>query len=116
MNPFITVTILLTACIATSAYASPLDQVQFIKIAPKDARAVIKEADGKLKVIKEGDVIADGLLVKEIAPGRIVLEEKTEEGTETVLVTIANDRAKIERLKKKPENKPVTVAPPKSTQ
>lgn len=116
MNPFITVTILLTACIATSVYASPLDQVQFIKIAPKEAKAVIKEADGKLKVIKEGDVIADGASVKEIAPGRIVLEEKAGEEAETVLVTIANDRAKIERLKKKPENKPVTVAPLKNVQ
>jgi len=116
MKHRIALIILLAACNAASVFASSLDQVQFLKIAPKDARAVIKGADGKLKVIKVGDVIADGASVKEIAPGRIVLEEKVGEENETVLVTIANDRTKIQRMRKKPDDKPMTVAPAKTDQ
>ena len=96
------------------AFAASLDNVQFIKIAPQDARAVIKGADGKLVVIKPGDAVVEGVTVKEITTGRIVLEEKTDKGLETVIVRMVNDKAKIERLRKLPENRPVLVAPAKS--
>jgi hypothetical protein len=104
---------LVAALIGTVASAAPLDNIQFIKIAAQDFRAVIKGADGKLKVVKPGDVISEGVTVKEIAPGRIVLEEKTDRGPETVIVRIANDKTQIERLHKQPEKVPVLVAPGK---
>ncbi|KAF0220891.1 MAG: hypothetical protein FD174_888 [Geobacteraceae bacterium] len=91
--------------------AASLDKIQFIKIAPQDAKAVIKGADGKLHVIKQGDVIEEVLTVKEIAQGRIVLEEKTEKGPETVIVRMLNGKAKIERLRKQPDSRPALVAP-----
>lgn len=92
---------------------APLDKVQFIKIAPKDEKAVIKGADGKLAVIKPGDLIGETVTVKEIATGRIVLEEKTDRGPETVIVRMANDKAKIERLSRTPESRPLLSAPAK---
>jgi hypothetical protein len=98
-----------------AASAASLDDIQFIKISPKDARAVIKGGDGKLIVIKPGDSIAENVTVKEIAPGRIVLEEKADNGRlETVIVRIVNDKAKIERMRKEPENRPGLAAPTKN--
>ncbi len=103
-------------CLSLSslAGAATLDNIQFIKIAPRDARAVIKGADGKLAVIKPGDAIAEGVTVKEISAGRIVLEEKTDKGLETVIVKVVNDKTKIERFQKQAEKRPVLVAPANS--
>ena len=98
---------------AALAFAAPLDKIQFIKIAPKDEKAVIKTADGKLQVIKPGDVIGETVTVKEIAPGRIVLEEKTDKGPETVIVRLDGGRTRIERLSRTPERRPLLVAPAK---
>jgi len=104
-----------TVSLLTSrAFAAQLDKVQFIKIAPQDQKAVIKAADGKLQVIKPGDVIGETVTVKEIATGRIVLEEKTDKGLETIIVRMVNDKAKIERLSKTPERRPVLSAPAKN--
>lgn len=100
--------------LASTAFAAPLDKVQFIKIAPKDEKAVIKAADGKLQVIKPGDVIGEGVTVKEIATGRIVLEEKTDKGPETIIVRMVNDKAKIERFSRTPERRSLLVAPAKN--
>lgn len=96
------------------AFAAPLDKVQFIKISPKDSRAVIKGADGKLQVIKPGDLIGESVTVKEIITGRIVLEEKTDIGPETVIVRMANDKTRIERLRKTPESRPLPAVPAKN--
>lgn len=97
--------------IAATAFAATLDNVQFIKIAPQDAKAVIKTADGKLQVIKPGDLIGETVTVKEIATGRIVLEENTGKGVETIIVRMVNDKAKIERLSRTPERRPLLMAP-----
>jgi len=94
---------------------SSLDKVQFIKIAPQDAKAVIKGADGKLRIIKPGDVIEGTTKVVGVASGRIVLEEKTDKGMETVIVRIENGRQRIERVRKQAEVRPVPVAPQTST-
>jgi len=100
--------------LTSTAIAASLDKVQFIKIAPKDEKAVIKTADGKLQLIKPGDVIGETVTVKEIATGRIVLEEKTDRGLETVIVRMVNDKARIERLSRTPESRPVLSAPVKN--
>lgn len=106
--------ITLTTTLPTLVNASSLENIHFIKISPIDAKAVIKNAGGKLQVIKPGDVVAEGVTVKEIVTGRIVLEEKTGKGVETVFVMIVNDKAKIERMSKQPGNRPVLVAPAKN--
>jgi len=99
--------------LTSTAFAATLDKIQFIKIASKDEKAVIKAADGKLQVIKPGDVIGETVTVREIAAGRIVLDDKTDKGQETIIVRIVNDKAKIERLSRTPERRPLLVAPAK---
>ena len=98
----------------TVAFATSLDSVQFIKISSQDSKAVIKGPDGKLAVIKPGDAIGDRVTVKEIAPGRIVLEEKTDKGPETVIVLFENGKTRIERLRKRADSRPLMVAPGKN--
>jgi len=112
-NVFVSILVGSALFVTGTAVAGSLDKVQFIKIAPKDEKAVIKAADGKLQVIKPGDVIGESVTVKEIATGRIVLEEKTDKGLETVIVRMVNDKAKIERLSRTPESRPVLSAPAK---
>lgn len=115
MNHHIFASILVgsTLFVAGNAVAGSLDKVQFIKIAPKDEKAVIKGADGTLRVIKPGDLIGESVTVKEIATGRIVLEEQTDKGPETIIVRMANDKARIERLSRTPESRPLLMAPAK---
>lgn len=116
MRKMVLVTLAVSLCLSVSSLvgAASLDKIQFIKIASQDQKAVIKTADGKLQVIKPGDLIGETVTVKEIAPGRIVLEEKTDRGVETIIVRMVNDKARIERLSRTPESKPVLVAPAKS--
>ena len=97
--------------IASTTFAAPLDKIQFIKISPQESKAVIKAADGKLQVVKPEDVIADNTVIKEIAPGRIVLEEKTGHGMETIIVRMDNGKTRIERLRKQPAKGPMLLAP-----
>jgi hypothetical protein len=94
--------------------AASLDNIQFIKIAAKDEKAVVKMPDGKLQVIKPGDVIGENVTVKEIASGRIVLEEKTGNGPDTVIVRLVNGKAKVERLRKQAGERPILVMPGKA--
>jgi hypothetical protein len=113
MNPMSIVVLIFSTILllTTTTFAAPLDKVQFVKIAPQDQKAVIKGADGKLVVIKPGDVIGENVTVKEIAPGRIMLEEKTDKGPETVLVRMMNGKTIIERLQKQPDKGQPMVAP-----
>ena len=97
--------------IASTTFAAPLDKIQFIKISPQESKAVIKAADGKLQVVKPEDVIVDNTVIKEIAPDRIVLEEKTGHGMETIIVRMDNGKNRIERLRKQPDKGPMLLAP-----
>jgi hypothetical protein len=93
------------------SFATSLDKIQFIKISPNDAKAVIKAADGKLQVIKPGDAIGESVTVKEIAPRRIVLEEMTGTGAETIIVRLENGKSSMERLRKVPEGRTMLMVP-----
>lgn len=101
----------LVSCMAGNVFAAPLDKVQFIKISPQDSKAVIKSSDGKLRVVKPGDAISEVTTVTEIAPGRVVLEEKTDKGPETIIIRIENGKSRLERLRQRPEIPPFLVAP-----
>lgn len=92
-------------------FAGSWNKVQFIKISPQDSKAVIESADGKLRVVKPGDAISKTATVTEIAPGRVVLEEKTDKGLETIIIRIENGKSRLERLRQKPEIHPLLVAP-----
>ena len=96
-----------------AAFAASLDNFQFLKIAPQDKRAVVKAPDGKLQIIKLGDVLAGNATVKEITAGRIVLEEKTDKGLATVIVRMENGKSHIQRLQSTPTASSLPVAPGK---
>jgi len=103
--------VFLSVFIASAVCAASLDKIQFIKIAPQDARAVIRNAAGKMIVIKQGDIVVENITVKEIVPGRIILEEKTDKGLETIIVRLDNGKTRIERLRRQPDKPQSLVAP-----
>jgi len=107
------VTLLCTSALAltTIALAAPLDKIQFIKISPQESKAVIRTVDGMMQVIKPGDTVVENVTVKEIVPGRIMLEEKTARGLETVIVRMEGGKTSIERLRKQPDKGPLLMAP-----
>lgn len=96
---------------AATVCAAPLDKIQFIKISPQDSKAVVRSADGKMQVIKPGDTLVENITVKEIIAGRIILEEKTSKGVETLIVRVDGNKTRIERLRRQPESGPMLVAP-----
>ena len=96
---------------SVNSFAGALDKVQFIKISPQDEKAVVKGADGKLQVVKPGDAIGESLKVKEIVSGRIVLEEKTDKGMETVIVRLEKGKQRLERLRSQPDKGLPMLAP-----
>lgn len=97
--------------LATTAFAATLDRIQFIKISPQESKAVIRTADGKMQVIKAGDMVVEKITVKEIIPGRILLEETTSQGIETIIVRLDNGKTRIERLRKQADKGATMVAP-----
>lgn len=113
MNPTSVVTPLFASAllITTTAFAVPLDKIQFIKISAQDSKAVIRTIEGKMRVVKPGDSIAENTTIKEIIPGRIILEEKTERGIETVIVRMESGKPRIERLRRQPDKFQPLVAP-----
>ncbi len=105
-----TMAMIITIVSTEISLASSLDKVQFIKIAPQDQKAIMKTPDGKLQVIKPGDAIGDSAKVIEIGQGRIVLEDKTDKGVETVIVHLENGKQRIERVRKQGEGQAMPVA------
>jgi predicted transcriptional regulator len=95
------------------------ESIQILRIMEKDERAVIKTADGNMRVIKVGDVIrkgdlrvpGSGLRVLEIIEGRIVFEEKTDKGAETVIVRIEDGKQRVESIRKFGDKQPPLYAP-----
>jgi hypothetical protein len=100
-----------TFLLTRTAFAAPLDKIQFIKISTQDSKAVIRVTDGKMQVVKPGDTIAENTTIKEIIPGRIILEEKATNGIETVIVRMDNGKTRIERLRNQPDKIQQLVAP-----
>jgi hypothetical protein len=90
----------------------PIETVQLLKISGSDERAVIKTPDGKLVVIKVGDVIGNqNGKITEIAAGRVVVEEKVGRETETVIFRLEGGKQRIERIKRVGEPRPPLLAP-----
>lgn len=80
-----------------------VDDIKVIKISPRDERAVIKASERRLQVIKVGDIIrvtCSRLRVVEITKERIVIEEMTDRGTETVIIRVENGKQRVERISK----------------
>jgi hypothetical protein len=101
--------LILTASVGEiMAQEKAAESIQVLRIMEQDERAVIKTPDGNMRVIKVGDVIGkgdlrvpgSGLRVLEIIEGRIVFEERTDKGVETVIVRIEDGKQRVERIRK----------------
>jgi hypothetical protein len=90
----------------TQVHADLLDNIQIIKIAPKDERAIVKMPEGEMKIIRVGDQIGDSGKIVEITKGRVIVEEKREKGIETVIIRLENGKQTIERIKRTPDKQP----------
>jgi hypothetical protein len=81
-----------------------VDNIEFLRIFAQEEKAVIRTADGNMQLIKVGDVIGKGELrvagsgfrVVEITDGRVVFEENTDRGLETIIVRFEDERADSE--------------------
>ena len=105
------------------ANAVVAQSIQVLRFLDNAEGAIVKTADGKTKTIKVGDVIGKsefgvmssefgvndkkdkpvqsaGLRVTEISEGRIVFEERTNRGIETVIIRVEAGKQKIERISK----------------
>jgi hypothetical protein len=64
-----------------------------------------------MHILKVGDSIGKNGKVTEIVEDRIVIEEKTERGVETVIIRFADGKQRIERIRKVGDKQPVLYAP-----
>ncbi len=129
------ITCVLILFFCSFAVAAGVEDIRVLKISPQDGRAVIKVPDGEMKIIKTGDilpvagsglrgaspekkeekgrarVVGYELRVVEIAEGRVVLEEKKGDETETVIIRLEGGKQLIERIRKTNEKQPELLAP-----
>jgi hypothetical protein len=80
-------------------FASSLSDIKLIKISAGDQSAVIK-SDNKLRLIKPGDLIGESGRVLEIDKTRVVMEESTAQGKETIIIYFENGKQRLERISK----------------
>lgn len=93
------------------SFGESIDSLKILKIAPEEQMATVRFQDGKLRVVKTGESIGENLRIVEIAKGRVVLEERTDKGTEKVIVRLEGGKQRVERIRKTAEKQPVLIAP-----
>ncbi len=91
--------------------AMSVSDLKIIKISARDERAVVKIRDGTLRVIKVGDAIGTQAKVMAIATGRVVIQEVTPRGMETVIIRLENGEQRVERIRKVRAAQPPLYAP-----
>lgn len=93
-----------------------LDDLTLVAASVADARAVIRTADGNMRVIKAGDRLpGSDAVVTEVLRNRVVAEE-TVQGTPPTkqLVWISRDgtgRSRVQRLHREPPEKSIEIPP-----
>ncbi len=108
-----TLLLILTIVLSTNmpVFAQSIEEIRIIKISPQDERAVIKTTDRELKIIKVGDSVGQNGKITEITKGRVVIDERTADGIETVIIRFENGNQKIERIKKVADKQPLLYKP-----
>lgn len=111
----LTITVIFFISLLTFAEESsppiPVNEIVVIKISAQDARAVIKIPGEKLRMIQTGDEIGARAKVIEIARERVVIEELTDKGTETVIIRFKDGQQSVERIRSVPEDSPQLYVP-----
>lgn len=94
-------------------YANPVfaEDIHILKISPEDESAVIKEKDGKTQILRVGDRIGLKGWVVEIVEGRVVIEERTDQGVETVIIRFERGKQRVERIRKIEDRSPTLYSP-----
>jgi hypothetical protein len=88
-----------------------VESIRILRIIEQDERAMIKLPDGRMHILKVGDSIGKSGKVIEIVEGRIVIEERTEKGPETVIIRFENGKQRIERISKTGDKPPILYSP-----
>ncbi len=102
---------------AQSLFARPnadIQDIQIVKISPRDQRAVVKLHKKKLILIKVGDTLEGLGTIEEIADGRIVIKKSTDSDSEIIIIRFVNGKQWVEEIRKLGDEKAVLYAP-KST-
>lgn len=89
----------------------PLRGMTIVKISPRDKAAVIKTPEGKMEVIRVGDSIGSSATVTEIAKDTVVIEERTEQQVETVIIRLEGKKQTVQRIRKLGEGRPKLYMP-----
>jgi hypothetical protein len=105
------VLISLVASARGQAQEITLESIQILRIVEQDEKAMTKLPDGRMHILKVGDRVGKKGKVIEIVEGRIVIEEKTDKGSETVIIRFENRKQRIERIRKIGEKPPILYAP-----
>jgi len=94
-------------------YTDPVfaGDIQVLKISPENERALIRDPEGRNQILKVGDRIGDHGKVVEIAEGRVVIEERTDQGAETVIIRFEKGTQRVERIRKMGDKLPIPYSP-----
>ena len=88
-----------------------VESIHILRIIEQDEQAMIKLPDGRMHILKVGNSIGKNGKVIEIVEGRIVIEERTDKGSETVIIRFENGKQRIERIRKAGDKQPILYAP-----
>jgi hypothetical protein len=85
--------------------------IHILRIVEQEEKAMIKLPDGRMHILRVGDLIGKKGKVIEIVQGRIAIEEKTDKGPETVIIRFEDGKQRIERIRKVGDKQPVLYSP-----
>jgi hypothetical protein len=103
--------VLCAVLVPVCGFAAHGDTIHVLKISPQDQRAVIKQTDGTIQVIKVGDLVGANGKIIEISAGRVVIEEVSNNETEKIIIRLENGKQRVERLKKTADKQPPLYSP-----
>ena len=103
---------LLPALIAAAiVLAPPIAQAEEFTVTQTDKTFKMNGEKVETLTIKVGDSIGETGKVIEITEGRVVIEEKTEKGPETVIIRVEDGKQRVERIRKSKEEAPPLYSP-----
>jgi hypothetical protein len=103
--------VLCVVLVPVCGFAAHGETLHVLKISPQDQRAVIRQADGKMQIVKVGDAVGATGKIIEISEGRVVIEEVSNNETERIIIRLENGKQRVERLKKTADKQPPLYSP-----
>jgi hypothetical protein len=103
--------ILLVSTGQIDAQEITVESIRILRIIGQEETAMIKLPDGRMQILKVGDALGKNGKVIEIVEGRLVIEEKTDKGIETVIIRFEDGKQKIERIRRTGGKQPGLYSP-----